>query len=212
MARAVVDAVIFGYQTFLSEEYKIVDSEMLKYFVQTEKSFSKKYQELFEQHQKFRSEAPNVLWNSEDPIDPFADSYVRLKAQLEDVKIKRTKLRGTLQQVEEAQRANRRAEDILVMLHDGAGSVQELLWKQIYPGDNSGKLESQRLEYDLLIPLRAREQQMLGKLGAAHPTMQALQREISILEERIAIVRELENQDRTDKANHYGNLCRLSRA
>jgi len=61
IARAVVDAVIFGYQTFLSEEYKTVDTEMLKYFVQTEKSFSKKYQDLFDQHQKFREEAPNVL-------------------------------------------------------------------------------------------------------------------------------------------------------
>lgn len=207
IARAVVDAVIFGYQTFLSEEYKTVDTEMLKYFVQTEKSFSKKYQELFEQHQKFREEAPNVLWNSDNPIDPFADSYVRLKTQLEDIKIRRTKLRGTLQQVEEAQKANRRAEDILVMLHDGSESVQGLLWKSIYPGDNSGKLESEKLEHEFLIPLKAREQQLLAKLGAAHPTIQSIQREIAIVEERIAMVRELEARDRNDKAIHYGHTA-----
>ncbi|HMO37727.1 MAG TPA: hypothetical protein PKA06_16925, partial [Gemmatales bacterium] len=94
-----------------------------------------------------------------------------------------------------------------MMLHDSAGSVQELPWREIFPGDNSGKLESQRLEYDFLIPLRAREQQMLGKLGAAHPTIQALQREISILEERITVVRELEKLERADKANHYGTLA-----
>jgi len=205
IARAVVDAVIFGYQTFLSEEYKTVDTEMLKYFVQTEKSFSKKYQDLFDQHQKFREEAPNVLWNSDDPIDPFADSYVRLKTQLEDIKIKRTKLRGTLQQVEEAQRANRRAEDILVMLHDGSESVQGLLWKEFYPGDGVGKLESDRLEHDFLIPLKAREQQLLAKLGAAHPTIQSLQQEIVIIQDRISMVRELEARDRSDKANHYGH-------
>jgi polysaccharide biosynthesis transport protein len=202
-ARAVVDAVISGYQAFLKEEYKTVDEEVLNFFASTEKRLDQRYKDLFQEHQRFREEAPNVLWNSEDAVDPFAESYVRLKAQLEDVRIRRTKLRGTLQQVAEAQRAERRSEDILVMLNEGSETAQSNLLRQIYAEERYTNLESDKLERDFLIPLRAQEQQLLGNYGAAHPTIQAIRREINALEERVAATRRIEELERLEKEKLY---------
>lgn len=208
-ARAVVDAVVAGYQAFLSEEYKSVDDELLKTFATTEKRLSKTYQDLFDQQQKFRQDAPNVLWNSDDPIDPYADSYMRLKAQLEEIKVRRTKLRGTLQQVTEAQKAKRRAEDILVMLHDGTdNSVQSFLVKELYAQPKEPALESEILERQALVPLRATEQKLLETYGAAHPTIQSLRREIHILEERIAVTRQTEAKAKTENDQLYSKSLR----
>ena len=70
---------------------------------------------------------------------------MRLKVQLEDLRIRRTKLRGTLQHVVEAQKANRRPEDILVMLHDGgADYFQSTIWRQINESEKSQLMESEK--------------------------------------------------------------------
>lgn len=199
-AHAVVDAVVKGYQSFLAAEYKTVDTEVLKFFANTEKKISKSYQDLFEQHQKFREEAPNVLWTGDDAIDPFAESYLRLKVQLEDIKVKRTTLRGTLQQIIEAQKANRRPEDILVMLQDGSEFVHNTLWREVNESAaTTQSLESEKLDSNLMIPLRAKEQQLLASYGPSHPSVQTIRREIATMEEAISAIRELEKSKESEK-------------
>lgn len=207
VAHAVVDAVVKGYQSFLAAEYKTVDTEVLKFFANTEKRISKSYQDLYEQHQKFREEAPNVLWTGDDAIDPFAESYLRLKVQLEDIKAKRTTLRGTLQQVIEAQKANRQPEDILVMLQEGSQFVHETLWREVNDSEATTQvLESEKLENNMMIPLRAKEQQLLASYGPSHPSVQTIRREIATMEEAISAIREME------KSKEFEKERKLSRA
>ncbi len=199
-AHAVVDAVVKGYQSFLAAEYKTVDTEVLKFFANTEKRISKSYQDLYEQHQKFREEDTKVLWTGDDAIDTFAESYLRLKVQLEDIKVKRTTLRGTLQQIIEAQKANRRPEDILVMLQDGSQFVHTTLWREVNESAATTQvLESEKLDSNLMIPLRAKEQQLLASYGPSHPSVQTIRREIATMEEAISAIRELEKSKESEK-------------
>ncbi|MBX3423858.1 MAG: polysaccharide biosynthesis tyrosine autokinase [Pirellulaceae bacterium] len=196
---AVVDAVVKGYQAFLAEEYKTVDTEVLKFFANTEKRLAKVYQDLYEQLQKFREEAPNVLWTGEDAVDPFAESYMRLKVQLEDARINLARLKSSLQQIVEAQKQNRRPEEILVMLQEGMNYVQSTYVRQLNEPHVTHVAESEKIERSFLIPLRAKEQQLLTSYGPAHPSVQTVRREIEVITEQIAAVRKIEDLDKAAK-------------
>lgn len=195
LSQAVVNAVIAGYQSFLSEEYRAVDEETLNYFRSAEQRLQASVDDLTDKYEGLVNQESNVLWNVDQPVDPYFNSYLKKKDMLEQIRIAQVKLKSTIQQVDEARKNGRPSEDILMWLNEGSDMVLGAFWKKIFedPSLKGGwEHESDKMERTLLVQLQVREQELLRSLGANHPSVVSIRASIEAVNLQIEAARKNE--------------------
>jgi hypothetical protein len=205
-AQAVVDAVIRGYQEFLADEYREVDRDVIEYFTNTEQRLKKEIDGLKDDYEALCSQKTEVLWNVDQPVDPYFESYIQKKNMLEQIAIARIKLKSTIQQVDNARNNGRASEDILMMLSEGSDFVRGTFMKQLFEDPNltgNWERESDKMERTLLVQLQVREQELLRSLGPNHPSVVAIRGSIEAVEKQIEAARENELRALQDLDRNY---------
>ncbi len=190
LAQAVVNAVVEGYQTFLAQEYETVDTEVLNYFTNQQKTLDERYGVLQSKLEDLKRDFPNVLWKVDEPIDPYSSSYVSRLGEADSLKNQAVRLKAELLQVQDARKKGRNPEDLLMMLHSGPDVLRQMLGENNVTTEK--ELESERLKRAELLPLTTQEQQLQRTEGPNHPTVKQLQARISVVKELIKAAEESE--------------------
>jgi len=194
-SQAVVNSVISGYQAFLHDEYKSIDHEMLTYFMKMEQETAKSIEDLNVQYKNFQDTKNNVLWNVDKAVDPYFEEYQVKRGMLGQISSQRIRLKSLLQQVTDARKAGRPPQDILMMLNDGSDLVLSTLWRQLFENPElKGGLdkESEKLERTALVQLQVKEQELLRRFGANHPSVISIRAGIESVTQQIAAARKFE--------------------
>ncbi|MBX3423860.1 MAG: polysaccharide biosynthesis tyrosine autokinase [Pirellulaceae bacterium] len=197
VAQAVVNAVVAGYQAFLSEEFKTVDDEVLKFFTRMESKLREENVELDARYAKFKQEAMSrdILWHIDSPVDPFFESYRKKENELDQIISERITLKSELEVVESLMKSETaRPHDILMMLNDRSDLVKSTFWRQIFedPSFKGGDLESVKMERALADLLAEEEYQISSGNGPSHPMVKRVRAQIQATEAKIAKAKEAE--------------------
>ncbi|MEC8555913.1 MAG: polysaccharide biosynthesis tyrosine autokinase [Planctomycetota bacterium] len=204
LAATVVNAIVDGYGEYLSEEYQSVGNKIYEVVNEGQQSLEREFQELNKQMLELQVQNPEVIWTADGATDPYAENYTIVSKELLNIQMRQKRLSSTLQHIENAVKAGRSAETILLMLStsDDASLVDYYSIQQEEQSANSVpsrpelkqnfNTESARLERNELFDLKSREKQWLAQYGDQHPTVGRLREQIKSMEEKIAGLRQEE--------------------
>ena len=208
LAAAVVNAVVVGYSDYLNAEFNSNGSEIYELVKNAQDRLAKTYKDLNEKNDEFRSTFPNVVWTGDEVNDPYAEMFKTINAELGALQLKRKVLAGTLKHVENARKAGRSAEALLLMLSVDA---ERHIADDIFSTANASgqatarrietakpETESARLERTVLYELEGKERRLAGTLGENHPTVADLRQQISMTREQIAKLAQSERMEQAE--------------
>ena len=205
LAATVVNAIVDGYGEYLSEEYQSVGNKIYEVVNEGQQSLEKEYKELYAEMLKLQEQNPDVIWTADGATDPYAENYAIVSKELLHIQLRQKRLASTLKHIEDAVKAGRSAETILLMLstYDDA-SIVDYYSIQQEEQNSAGfvpsrpelkqtfETESARLERNELFELKSQEKQWLAQYGDQHPTVGRLREQIKSLEEKIDTLRKAE--------------------
>jgi polysaccharide biosynthesis transport protein len=193
-AQAVVDAVVEGYQSYLSQEYETVDFKVVNFFREQEKAYREKSDELQAKLEDLKKRnSQNVLWRVDQPYDPYSENFENRSTKIEQLKDQENSLKAKLAQVHDAKEKNRNPLELLAMLHGSS----EQFWLRFYNESASAdknELESEKLKRNQLLELYTQEQQLKKTVGPSHPSLLAVQAKIEVVRSIIEATEESEKR------------------
>lgn len=200
----VVRAVVAGYEAFLGKEYQSLGSEIIDQVTKARDEMDKKFTDVNQRYMEFRKQSA-LIYNGEEGSDPYAAALLAINSQLAANAMRMNKIEAALEQAREANEAQRRPEEILLMLselvNEGMRRDNELansrFSMEILSRDRAAS-EAERIENTSIFPLRAELNSLLGTVGEGHPQVIELQKRIKALDELVADVREREKSRRDE--------------
>lgn len=212
LASLVVNAIVEGYSEYLNGEYADVGDEIYNLVTEAQTKLQDRYKALNEQAMEFQKRNTNVIWTQDGAKDPYAENYLLLNDELSQLRIRRQKLRGTLEHVQSAEEAGRSVHSLLMMLvQSGNSRVDDYYFfrtdkenRQFLEKPDVGLRTDTRsaiMEVNDLLPLQMREQELLDTVGEGHPSIATIRKRIESLQQAIAQLRESERRLAMEEEN-----------
>ncbi|MFM8325553.1 MAG: hypothetical protein ACKN9U_11880, partial [Pirellulaceae bacterium] len=112
-----VRAVVSGYEAFLGKEYQSLGSEIIDQVTKARDEMDKKFTDVNQRYMEFRKQSA-LIYNGEEGSDPYASALLAINSQLAVNAMRMNKIEAALEQAREANEAQRRPEEILLMLSE----------------------------------------------------------------------------------------------
>lgn len=195
-AKAILDAIIDRYQRFANETFRDVNKEAAELIDQARNDLSEELTSAEEAYRTYREQAP-ILWSGDESSNIHRLRYENLQTELSalDLQINEATARLAIvhRVVEEQQRngatdlerlvvideQNAERVGLLVAVRQGEAQTPEFLSQQ------PQRLESARGEYESLLQLKLREQELLEEFGPQHPSVVNVRKQIAAATEFI---------------------------
>jgi polysaccharide biosynthesis transport protein len=201
LAAAVVNAVVEGYDAYVSEDSRTNTNKIYDIVTKAQESLSNSYKTLNEKYTLLKRNAPNVVTGDES-YDLYAENFKAISNEILNLKSKQKVLQGTLKQVNSAVQAGRSPESILLFLsheykqpnadHIISAQSQQQPRAMFPPVELRTDTESAKLERTELVQLQMRERQLADEVAENHPSLAKLRQRITMLQEHIAKLHETE--------------------
>ncbi len=197
LCKAVVEAVVQGYEDYLSEEYRSFGDKIFRLMSEAKDKVDKSFEELRIKTQTDRDDADvSIVWTGEGAVNPYSLALQDINSKLHTLASKRVEIDSKLSLAIDALGSDRDPEAILLMLSesevahraDPVNPTSEALDLNLA----TQQLESQRMERTELFRLQMEEQRYLRSVGESHPALSGIRQQIGLVKQEIAKLREAE--------------------
>ncbi len=223
-SKDVLEAIIARYQAFLNEKFQDVNKEATTLIAEARTELSGELAAAEQAYQEYREQAP-LLWNGDQSTNVHRDRYEQMQAELSLLCIQVNEAQSRLGIVRRVvQQQNEEGatdlERLVVIDEKNAERVGILLSVQKGEADTAEfqsrqpeRMEYARSEYQNLLMLKMKEQELLENLAARHPAVENIRRQIATAKEFIGaktVILGVSDEDEaisaTDLQNAYVKL------
>ncbi len=203
VASKVVQAIVDGYDSYLTEEYKTVGDEIATLIEKAHADLTARVKSLADDSRKFKSANPDIIWLDDEANDPYAQTFLKLNEDLNSLRSERTKLEAVVLQAKEAKAAGRDPNSIMHMLsstdqqdrrfqYEETPIMQKILNFEEPDVALRTNTESRRIERELLFPLQIKLRVWSEKLGEEHPNVATIKKEVALVQQQVSEMRNAE--------------------
>ncbi len=189
VCQLVVDAVIAGYDRYLTEAYRKLGNEVVEVVTKAQDQLRKSYDDIAKKNAEFRQSAP-LVWLGDEGTNHFAEHCIEIKKSINAIEIEGRKLQSLVRHVQAVESQGRAPEAILQMLNTDP-ELRTILVRD-EESDASTQLEArQSLPYSTadrraaLVDLQIKEQELLNSVGEGHPAVASTRLRIELLNKQV---------------------------
>ncbi len=195
VCQAVVDAVIAGYDAYLTQAYRKLGNEVVEVVTKAQDQLRKSYEEIAKKNADFRQSAP-LVWLGDEGNNHFSEHCIEIKKSINEIEIENLKLQSLVSHIQAVENNGRPVETILQMLSSDP-QLNSILFRQkdsetiaapgvpVAPTSTAERREA-------LVDLRIKEQELLNSVGEGHPAVASTRLRIDLLNKQIVAMADAE--------------------
>ncbi|MDX1930576.1 MAG: polysaccharide biosynthesis tyrosine autokinase, partial [Pirellulaceae bacterium] len=199
VCQVVVDAVIAGYDRYLTEAYRKLGNEVVEVVTKAQDQLQKKYEEIAKKNADFRQNAP-LVWLGDEGNNHFSEHCIEIKKSINEIEIEDLKLQSLVSHIQAVEQNGRPVESILQMLSSDP-QLNNILFRQKDSdlnangtgGRSMGAATADRRA--ALVDLQIKEQELLNSVGEGHPAVASTRLRIELLNKQIAAMTDAEKHE-----------------
>ncbi|GAB5404492.1 MAG: polysaccharide biosynthesis tyrosine autokinase [Aureliella sp.] len=209
VAAKVVQAVVDGYETYLADEYKTVGDDIAQLIENAHADLGKRVKDLNKATMEFRANNPDILFREDVATDPYAETFLALTQELNQVRSKKSELESVAKQAKQSLASGRSPESIFHLLAQNGSVVGDpnsqynsrILGMQEPDVNLRMDMPSSRLEREILFPLERKLRVWSDNLGESHPSVATVKKEVEMVQRQVAEMRKTEKrlEEETDR-------------
>ena len=202
VCQRVVDAVIAGYDRYLTEAYRKLGNEVVEVVTKAQDQLRKSYEEIAKKNAEFRQNAP-LVWLGDEGKNHFSEHCIEIKKSINEIEIEDRKLQSLVSHIQAVEKQGRPVEAILHMLNSNP-LLNSFLVRQDQSDPSSSILESRPLPYSTadrradLIELQIKEQELLNSVGEGHPAVASTRLRIELINKQIVAMADADKRTATE--------------
>ncbi len=104
VSQLVVDAMISGYDSYLTEAYRKLGNEVVETVTKAQEQLRKSYEEIAKKNSEYRQKAP-LVWLGEEGTNHFAENCIEIKKSMNAIEIEGLRLQSLLKHVQAIEKA-----------------------------------------------------------------------------------------------------------
>ncbi len=195
VCQRVVDAIIAGYDRYLTEAYRKLGNEVVEVVTKAQDQLRKSYEEIAKKNAEFRLNAP-LVWLGDEGNNHFSEHCIEIKKSINEIEVEDRKLQSLISHIQEIEKKGRPVEAILQMLSTDPQLNTILFRKE--PEVAASVPEGKSLPYSTaerraaLIDLQIKEQELLNSVGEGHPAVAATRLRIELLNKQLVAMADAE--------------------
>jgi polysaccharide biosynthesis transport protein len=199
VCQVVIDAIIAGYDRYLSEAYRKLGDEVVEVVTKAQDQLQKKYEEIAKKNAEFRQNAP-LVWLGDEGNNHFSEHCIEIKKSINEIEIEDLKLQSLVAHIQAVESKGRPAESILQMLSSDP-QLNSILFRQADPAQANAALGGRSLgsttadRRATLVDLQIKEQELLNSVGEGHPAVASTRLRIELLNKQIVAMSDAEKQE-----------------
>ncbi|MEQ8208965.1 MAG: polysaccharide biosynthesis tyrosine autokinase [Lacipirellulaceae bacterium] len=193
-AKQILEAVIAQYQAFQKEKFQDVNVEAADLIVQARGELSEDLIAAENTYKEYRENAP-LLWNGDESTNVHRDRYDQLQSEISLLSIQLNEAEARLEVVQKVVEQQNRdgasdlerlvvideknAERVGILLAVQKGEVETAEFQSMQPE----RMENARSEYQSLLSLKMKQNELLQEFGPKHPAVEAIRDQIALAEQ-----------------------------
>ena len=203
LAAEVLQALLSGYQTYLTDVYSDRGSEVFDKLAKYRDIYDSKFKTARSRYIQLRKEMP-VIWMGNETRDPFGESSLTTGKRVQEIGLEIQKIDSVLNQVQTASEAGRSPDVLLNFLQretlgkltdSRAKSIGEIIQAEAATKGESGA--SAYLDREIL-NIKMERDKFSTRFGKAHPSVLSLDNQLLELEKRLEVAK-VEDDKRREK-------------
>jgi len=195
-AKQILEAVIAQYQAFQKEKFQDVNVEAADLIVQARGELNDDLIAAETTYREYRENAP-LLWDGDESNNVHRDRYDQLQAEISLLSIQLNEAESHLEivqrVVDEQNRVGasdlerlviideKNAERVGILLAVQKGEIETAEFQSLQPE----RMENARSEYQSLLALKMKQNELLQEFGPRHPAVEAIRDQIILAEQFI---------------------------
>lgn len=204
VCQLVVDAIIAGYDQYLSVAYEKLGNEVVDLVTKAQDQLQAKYEEIAKKNAESRQNAP-LVWLGDEGNNHFAEHCIEIKKSINEIEIENLKLKALVSHIQSIERNGRPVESILQMLTSDP-QLSTILFRpkdtNVVPPVAGQPVPSTMADRRAaLIDLQIKEQELLNSVGEGHPAVASTRLRIELLNKQIVAMADAEKQIETMNQN-----------
>lgn len=212
VAAKVVQAIVEGYDHYLTEEYKTTGDEIAELIEKAHADLTARVKELAVSSRDFKSANPDIIWVDDEANDPYAKTFLALNEELNRLRTERVEKESLVSQARQAVAAGRSPQAILHMLNSAEradryiGYEESPIMQKILNFEEPDvalrtNTESRRIEREVLFPLQIKLRVWSENLGEGHPSVSTIKKEVDLVQQQVDELRKAERllEDEKDR-------------
>jgi succinoglycan biosynthesis transport protein ExoP len=210
LAAEVVNAIVLGYEKFISRQATLLSTEVLQKLAKFRDEYDTRSKKAQQEYLKIRRDYP-LIGSGDDVRDPFTEALQRANTKLDEVRARLGKIQATIDTVEK-ERSNGASTDSLLLLVgrliDDPTIIRDNPLNTAMTVENFLKADtaSSNLRFTQLEPMIAKRESLESSLGPEHPQVRILQRSIERMEQSIKEMESMELEQREAKKKSISEI------
>ena len=200
VCQTVVDAIIAGYDRYLTEAYRKLGNEVVDVVTKAQDQLQKKYEDIAKKNADSRQNAP-LVWLGDEGNNHFSEHCIEIKKSINEIEIEDIKLQSLVSHIQAVEKNGRPPEAILQMLSSDP-QLNSILFREkdtdtiaasVSGGKSSPSVTADRRS--ALVDLQIKEQELLNSVGEGHPAVASTRLRIELLNKQIVAMADAEKHE-----------------
>ena len=200
VCQTVVDAIIAGYDRYLTEAYRKLGNEVVDVVTKAQDQLQKKYEDIAKKNADSRQNAP-LVWLGDEGNNHFSEHCIEIKKSINEIEIEDIKLQSLVSHIQAVEKNGRPPEAILQMLSSDP-QLNSILFREkdadpiaasVSGGRSSPSVTADRRS--ALVDLQIKEQELLNSVGEGHPAVASTRLRIELLNKQIVAMADAEKHE-----------------